>query len=344
MVKKTNHNNSTSDLTAFQELSGCSLALVNQCVPKIEHLQTGFEYSFVCSIRMHAFTTRKVTLLCIVISLMTTMATFGRPPASPRPRPPSRPRDFASGRPVNAGRESPGNAVRAARDDWQNLLEVFPETKSRETAKFRDYIRRCQAAGRVVPHNQRDFYSAPITVNGKGDIVGIDLHHQQLTHHSIGDLSKLPPTLLTLQLSGNNFGEIDVAMLPRGLEHLGLSATALNTLNVAELPRTLKTLDIDHNRLADLDLTNLPPAMEELSASYNGLTSVDLSNLSQRLRKVYLDHNELRQVDLSMLSRLIRILVLDYNYLKVEHFMTLPDDGRRTKVTGIDEQKGINTP
>ena len=218
--------------------------------------------------------------------------------------------------------------------DWESLLDVFPETT--ESHKFRNYVNQCIQLRRIELN--RNFESAgfvdrsdvlaevdevewpdndPITVDERGSIIAIALDDQQLTDHSIGDLSKLPSTLRRLHLMDNRLTTLDVAALPRGLELLCLA----------------------HNELTALNFTKLPPALLDLFVSWNMLSSVDLTKLPRHLRYLWLRNNVLTSVDLGKVPRTLCHIDLMLNYLDDSDFRTLPCDDRETVVTGRGNQR-----
>ena len=106
--------------------------------------------------------------------------------------------------------------------DWRNLLKVFPETT--ESSGFRLYAMMCNGPDGMAEMERTLRKSTsegqtryPIRVDVDGNIIEINLGGQQLTDEAIGDLSKLPSTLKTLNLARCNLTSFNVAALPQGL-------------------------------------------------------------------------------------------------------------------------------
>ena len=225
--------------------------------------------------------------------------------------------------------------------DWAKLLEVFPERESGENQKFCEYVRRCKEAGELVPHRPFGWEWAPITLDRAGNIVELRLFNCKLTDSSIGDLSKLPSTLTTLNVAMNELTKLDVASLPRGLEVLIIGWNPFTELDLSKLPRRLLKLLAERIKLTELDGTQLPPTLTHLFVGHNLLSTINLGELPKEMKFLWMNGNNLREVDLSQLGQSVQMIDLTENYLDDSHFETL--DLRRhpdgVQVLGKGEQK-----
>lgn len=202
--------------------------------------------------------------------------------------------------------------------DWTKLLDVFPETVTGENFKFREHVRKCIKAHRIIPTSHPDWILPPIEVDKNGNIWKINLFGEKMTDSAIGELSSLPSTLLVLDLSWNQLTTLDVSILPRGLKHLYLQ----------------------QNELVNLDLTRLPPELENLEVMGNKLSIANLTNLPRGLKWLYCSHNELKAAELKSLPPTLRFINLEMNHLHDTHFETLPIERRGSvQVCGQGNQK-----
>ena len=167
------------------------------------------------------------------------------------------------------------------RYDWTKLLDVFPVTT--QTWEFRDYARyadRVNFSGGFPPVGNRKRKSwFAIEVDDRGSIITIALYNMRLTDLCIGDLSKLPASLRTLNLHGNELTEFDPNSLPRGLQCLYLGCNKLREFAVDCLPWGIKRLSLVGNRLTSIDLRFLPPGIKYVYLGKNYLSSDDFKGI-----------------------------------------------------------------
>ena len=139
-----------------------------------------------------------------------------------------------------------------------------------------------------------------VTVNGDGNIIGLNLVSQGLQDEDIADLSHLPSKLEVLNLRRNQLSVLDLSMLPRTLKYLYLGSNKLRSVDFGNLPMNLTLLDLQHNELRHVELSDLREGLDELDLSNNRLRQVNLINLAVSLQTVDLRGKEVSQVTLWM--------------------------------------------
>lgn len=97
---------------------------------------------------------------------------------------------------------------------------------------------------------------------------------------------KLPPRLLSLDMSHCSLVSLDQVALPQSLRYLNISHNRIYFLNYVELPQGMIGLDMSHNRVESLRNANFPRNLKYLSISFN---PVDCKGVRFPESLVYLD-------------------------------------------------------
>ena len=120
----------------------------------------------------------------------------------------------------------------------------------------------------------------------------------------------MPQGLQRLDLSSNQFKELDLSQLPQCLKELYLDSNLFEQLNLAKLPQSLQIIDLGTNRLKELNLSHLQN-LKVLYLCYNQLTKLD--KLPQNLQTLDLNNNQLKELNLSQLPSSLQYLNLSSN-------------------------------
>lgn len=175
------------------------------------------------------------------------------------------------------------------------------------------------------------------TYNEKSDIIVFGLSNLKLTDANMSGLTELnmltiknagissitwpdSPSLIELNLEGNNFQSLDLGTHAKDIFMLSLKSNKFETFDASAYPN-LGILNLFDNKLTSI---NVGSSVWQLDLGRNKLTDIDLSNASD-LNSLALTENKLSHIDISGNPRLAALFI-DRNNFK---FSTLPVEANR---------------